>query len=78
VKRITTTRAGEADAVWSPDGRRIGVVRARHCAGPSLVYSIWTMSRRATDGQRIYQDGCRATEELGGPPLVSWQPLGAR
>ena len=83
LRRLTSTpRTSEVDVVWSPDGRRLAVVREiRRPAGDgeSITQSIWTMRPDGTGEGRISGPWRGHDESATGRQMtLSWQPLPSR
>jgi len=83
LRRLTSTpRTSESDAVWSPDGRRLAVVREiRRPAGDCCEYitqAIWMMRPDGTAQRRLRGPWTRHDEDGQGYVQISWQPLPAR
>jgi hypothetical protein len=68
--------------VWSPDGRRVAVVReVRRPLGDcceSISQSIWTMRPDGTSQERIRPPWEGNDEDGKGAVQISWQPLRRR
>jgi TolB protein len=83
LRRLTAT-AGifETEAVWSPDGQRLAMVRQVQRPLPeddwALAQSIWTMRADGTAQRRIRGPWRHRESEDRGSIRIAWQPLRRR
>jgi dipeptidyl aminopeptidase/acylaminoacyl peptidase len=75
---ISTPKASETDAVWSPDGRRIAFVRqvTTYATDEYSQYAegIWTMRPDGTARRQMREPWTGDDADGLSPPQISWQP----
>lgn len=72
-RRLTRTAREEVAGVWSPDGRRIAVVREDRVS-ESVVYEVALITRTGRRTGTVARSSLRDSE-LTRPPRLSWRPL---
>jgi hypothetical protein len=73
-RRLTDTRAREAMPVWSPNAKRIALVRELAHGEEEIRYAVFTMPAAGGPARRVFRTDEESSEETLEPLTLSWQP----